>query len=71
MKVCKCDRCGRIFEPYPHERDWYNKVIQLGVETFGLTDIVGEVESSYDVCDDCYNDFQKWFRRGRIRNING
>lgn len=68
MKVCKCDRCGRIFEPYVRDGEWSNTIIQTGFENFGLDEIVGEVEHSYDICDECYKSFNKWLRRGRINS---
>lgn len=68
MKVCKCDRCGYIFEPHQEGHDFYSRVIEIGEETFELIDSECEIENSYDICEDCYKDFQRWFRRGRIKN---
>ena len=67
MKVCKCDRCGALFNPTPKDLDWYSRVISVGQETFGLTDIVGEVDESFDICDDCYKSFRKWMKRGAFK----
>ena len=66
MKVCKCDRCGIIFEPHHANNDFYNRIIQVGEETFGLTDIEGIIDMTYDICDGCYESFKKWMRRGTI-----
>jgi len=67
MKVCKCDRCGKIFEPLfnKDENDFFVPVIQLGTETFSYKDVVGEVEYSYDICEDCSKEFLKWFKNGQ------
>lgn len=69
MKVCKCDRCGKVFEPTGYSNgEFYNRVIQLGEETFGLTNIEGVIDETFDICEDCYKDFQRWIKRGRIKN---
>ena len=67
MKVCQCDRCGKIFEPHMENRDFWSRVIQVGEETFNLTDCLGEIETTYDICDDCFADFQRWLKRGKIK----
>ena len=38
MKICKCDRCGKIFEPIYEDGAFRSPVIQIGMETFGLED---------------------------------
>lgn len=63
MKVCKCDRCGKIYSPVLKDDDFYSRVIQVSEETFGLTDVTGDVIESYDICDTCYSSFQDWIRR--------
>ena len=68
MKICKCDRCGKIFEPTEHNGKFYNSVIQVGDETFDLLEPECEIDECYDICEDCYKDFQRWMKRGRIRN---
>ena len=66
MKVCKCDRCGKIFEPIFNTNDFYSKVIQVGDETFNLREPETEITASYDICEDCYKDFIRWLGRGKI-----
>lgn len=68
VKVCKCDRCGRIFEPTMGDGEFFNKVILIGDQTFDLVDSVCDTEAEYDICDSCYEDFHRWFRRGKIKN---
>lgn len=68
MKVCKCDRCGRIFEPIYEDSAFRSPVVQIGMETFGLEDTEANIIDTFDICDDCYNDFQRWMKRGRIKN---
>ena len=70
MKVCKCDRCGNIFEPYNNGREFYSRVIQTGEETFGLMDTECDIDQCYDLCDSCYEDFQRWFKRGALKGID-
>ena len=70
MKVCKCDRCGSIFEPHMGNRDFYSRVLQIGDETFSLMDSECEIEQSYDLCDSCYEDFQRWFKRSALKGID-
>jgi len=69
MKVCKCDRCGKIFEPSFNSDagDFYSRVIQIGDENFNLCDTVTEIIASYDICEDCYKDFVRWLGRDKIR----
>lgn len=69
MKVCVCDRCGRQFSPRFENDDFYSRVIQVGEENFGLNDIVGEINESYDICDSCYEDFRRWFKRGALKRV--
>ena len=68
MKVCVCDRCGKAFKPTESNGEFYNSVIQVGEETFGLVDIEGTIYKSYDICEECLKDFQRWMKRGRIKN---
>lgn len=70
MKVCKCDRCGAIFEPHEKDHDFYGRIIQVGEETFGLVDTEGDINEVYDICDSCYEDFQRWLRRGALKGID-
>lgn len=60
MKVCKCDRCGKIFEPTENKGEFYSRVIEIGQSTFGLTDTVTEIETTLDICDSCYHSFLSW-----------
>lgn len=71
MKVCKCDRCGRIFEPVFQDKYFYSRVMQIGLETFDLVEPEGEIEDTYDLCDECYADLQRWIKRGALKNKNG
>lgn len=68
MKVCKCDRCGHIFEPTMRDGNFYTKTILVGDQTFDLMDSIYDSEGEYDICEDCYRDFQRWFKRGRIKS---
>lgn len=70
MKVCKCDRCGCIFEPHSYNTGFYSRVIQLGEETFSLMDMETDIDEAYDICDSCYEDFQRWFKRGALKGID-
>lgn len=72
MKVCVCDRCGRQFNPEEKDGEFVNRVIQVGDETFGLTDIVGDIYQTYDICDSCYDSFNRWMKRWAIeaRSVN-
>ena len=67
MKVCKCDRCGQIFEPHPEGRDFYSRIIQTGEETFNLMEPEAEIDGSYDICESCFEDFQRWLKRGALK----
>ena len=67
MKVCKCDRCGKIFEPHKNDRNFYSRVIQTGEETFDLLEPECDIDGYYDICEECYKDFQRWLRRGMIK----
>lgn len=60
MKVCKCDRCGRIFEPTEKCGEFYSRVIEVGEETFGITNTEAEIEMTLDICNSCYNSFLAW-----------
>ena len=61
MKVCKCDRCGRIFEPTEKsDGEFYSRVIEVGEETFGITNTEATIEITLDICDSCYNSFLSW-----------
>lgn len=68
MKVCICDRCGKVFEPTESNGEFYNSVIQVGEETFELMDVEGTIYKSYDICEECLKGFQRWMKRGRIKN---
>lgn len=68
MKVCVCDRCGKVFKPTESDGEFYNPVIQVGNETFGLVYIEGTIDKTFDVCEECLKDFQRWMKRGRIKN---
>lgn len=60
MKLCKCDRCGELFEPSYEDNDFYSRVIEVGHESFNLRDPIGEIEATYDICDHCYEEFLEW-----------
>ena len=61
MKVCKCDRCGRIFEPTEQSNgEFYSRVIEVGEETFGITNTEAVIEMTLDICNSCYNSFLSW-----------
>ena len=68
VKVCKCDRCGAIFEPTARDGDFFSKIIWVGEENFDLIETICETEETYDICDECYNDFQRWMKRGVLKN---
>ena len=62
MKVCQCDRCGKIFSP-PFENDTcVSQVIQTGMENFEGTEI--SIDNSFDICPNCYDEFIRWMNGG-------
>lgn len=48
--------------------NFYTKTILVGDQTFDLMDSIYDSEGEYDICEDCYRDFQRWFKRGRIKS---
>ena len=66
MKVCKCDRCGKVFEPRQYCNGFYSRTIQTGLETFDLMEPEADIDNTYDICEDCYESFKKWIHRGAL-----
>ena len=60
MKVCQCDRCGKIFSPSFVNNTVVSQVIQTGMETFGLEETETSIDNSFDICPNCYNEFIHW-----------
>lgn len=58
MKVCQCDRCGKIFDPSFENDTIVSQVIQTGMETFWLDET--EIDNSFDICPNCYDEFIRW-----------
>jgi len=68
MKVSICDRCGTLIEPWPHDGEFYNRVIQVGEDSFSLSTPEGEIFETYDICDECYKSFKKWMKHKGLEN---
>ena len=60
MKVCQCDRCGKIFSPSFENNAFISRVIETGMETFGLEETEASIDNSFDICANCYDDFIRW-----------
>lgn len=58
MKVCQCDRCGKIFSPSFENDTVVSRVIQTGMEAFDLEEI--DIDNSFDICPNCYDEFIRW-----------
>ena len=65
MKVCQCDRCGKIFEPSFENNAFVSQVIQTGMETFGLEETVAFMDNSFDICPNCYDEFIRWMNKDK------
>jgi hypothetical protein len=63
MRVCKCDRCGKIYEPHHERNDFFTRVIMIGEENFGLGETEAEIETTLDICESCFTSFQHWLQR--------
>ena len=63
MRVCKCDRCGKIYEPFMEHNDFFTRVIMIGNENFGLVDTEAEMDTTLDICDGCFASFERWLKR--------
>lgn len=63
MKICKCDRCGRIYE----DNEIY-MIDQYVDVRFGKNNPIGIMvrtnngkEPFFDLCDSCLRDFESFF----------
>ena len=65
MKVCQCDRCGKIFDPSFENDTIVSQVIQTGMETFWLDET--EIDNSFDICPNCYDEFIRWMNNPNTR----
>ena len=65
MKVCQCDRCGKIFEPSFENNAFVSHVIQTGMETFGLELTETSIDNSFDICPNCYDEFIRWMKKDK------
>ena len=71
MKVWKCDRCGKIYEENKNEiikeinkpvfnyvqEDWNACYIKFFNKSLDIK------TNYYNLCDDCFNELWKWFKR--------
>ncbi len=62
MKVCQCDRCGKIFSPSFENDTCVSQVIQTGMENFEETET--SIDNSFDICPNCYDEFIRWMNGG-------
>lgn len=51
MKICKCDRCGKIFEPKPRG----DLILERYSDRRNLYEDI-------DLCDFCYTSIKVWFK---------
>lgn len=63
MKVCQCDRCGKIFSPSFENDTYVSQVIQTGMENFEETET--SIDNSFDICPNCYDDFIRWLTKDK------
>ncbi len=64
--ACKCDRCGKMFEPYL-KNSMYNMVsVNVRDLSFGTT----SSRRKYDLCKDCSEEVQACLDRNRKEEIN-
>lgn len=63
MKVCQCDRCGKIFSPSFENDTVVSRVIQTGMETFDLEET--DIDNSFDICPNCYDEFIRWMNKDK------
>ena len=63
MKVCQCDRCGKIFSPSFENDTVVSRVIQTGMETFVLEET--DIDNSFDICPNCYDEFIRWMNKDK------
>ena len=57
----KCDRCGKLFEPYIDD-DKFTKLIILAQNIDCGRHTIG----SYDLCKECNDSFSKWLTKQTI-----
>lgn len=65
MKVCQCDRCGKIFNLSFENNTVVSQVIQTGTETFGLEETETFIDNSFDICPNCYDEFIRWLTKDK------
>lgn len=63
MKVCQCDRCGKIFSPSFENDTVVSRVIQTGMEAFDLEET--DIDNSFDICPNCYDEFIRWMNKDK------
>ena len=59
----KCDRCGKLFEPYIDDKK-FTKLIILAQNIDSGQHRIG----SYDLCKECNDSFSKWLTKQTIVN---
>lgn len=64
----KCDRCGTVFDPKEFDFDHLQKY-KDGRPIEYISIGVRGMERSYDLCDDCENQFRDWMGRD-ITNLH-
>jgi hypothetical protein len=57
MRIRKCDRCGKVYEPYD---DVHNTIT---VSTYDMNNECVDNGESYDLCPDCKEEFRGWLHR--------
>ena len=57
----KCDRCGKLFEPYIDDEKFTKLIILAQNIDFGQRRI-----GSYDLCKECNDSFSKWLTKQTI-----
>lgn len=56
----KCDRCGKLYEPYNKSRLY--GTMRVSAFAFMIENRGYSLDERYDLCPDCMKFLQKWFK---------